>query len=421
MINEWESMCRKYSIKTVGFTSYQSFRSCREQQPKHSLFTRDDTGTEPQFILTPLGQSLINEGIFIVFDEAQNLKNDSDQFRASSLLCRAVWDTPSAFAMLSGSLFDKEKHTLQLLRILGFIKNIKDPELPRAEEIEPLVKVCETMDAEATDEVLSGTPLVEGLLEHLCFQLFTKVIKPAMVSSMPPPILQANKYMRNSYYNMDPESSEALSAGVKKLLAATNGNKDLGDLAMGAITMAMNQIEMAKVPIFIRVTKETLNNDPMAKVVVCLSYTNSIACVNSMLTEYRPMVLTGKTPENTRSNYIKLFQTNDDNRLIIMNLAISSGISLHDTQGNRPRHMFLSPTFKILDVHQAAGRVIRCGMLSDAYINVVYGKSARNETSILSSMVKKAEILKEIHDVQVEGGILFPSDYAKYIEPDPEE
>lgn len=420
MVEVWKGMCITYGVRSEGFYSYQSLRSIRGKQPKHGLLDRQDDNVMSSFTASGEANLLISRGILVILDEAQHLKNDSDQFRAATALCKAIKQSKSKslFAILSGSLFDKEYHTLQLLRLVGFIDEITNIEEPMIYEIKPFVNTCSNINAKATEEAINMYPLIGENIQKLVFELFTNVIKSEIVSSMKPPVLQGSRFMRNAYYDMSEEGSVSLSKGIKLLLAATSSSSDanIGELAMGAMVKAMKAIETAKTEIFVRIAGNILRANPLAKVIISVNYIDTITNVFNDLGDFRPSILIGQTPQKDRQRIVNNFQTNDECRLLLMNLALSEGISLHDTVGNRPRYMLLSPNFNIQDVHQAAGRVIRCGMVSDAHVDIVYGKAGRRETSILGAITRKASILKKIHDTQVDGGVLFPSDYEEYVE-----
>ena len=114
----------------------------------------------------------------------------------------------------------------------------------------------------------------------------------------------------------------------------------------------------------------------MCKVIIFVSYTNSLLRTCEGLKQFDPLKLYGETSIRQRANVIQAFQTDDMKRLIVSNIKVGgTGIDLHDTVGNRPRFTFIVPTYSISDVHQAGGRAYRQGTMSTSTIRLVHGKT----------------------------------------------
>ena len=96
-----------------------------------------------------------------------------------------------------------------------------------------------------------------------------------------------------------------------------------------------------------------------------------------------------------------------------MNTAVGGvGISLHDTVGNAPRFMLISPSHKLLEIIQAASRIYRDGTMSNAYVRVFYGKgNVGAEISILQALARKTTILKGVIDEHLNDLLLLPGEY----------
>ena len=114
---------------------------------------------------------------------------------------------------------------------------------------------------------------------------------------------------------------------------------------------------------------------------------------------------------------VREFQTNPKKRLIIAIVkVISVSISLHDTVGNAPRIMYLSPSYEVLQMYQTTGRIVRDGdsTKSDATIRFVYLQGGELETAIFNALARKSVILK---DTLIRSqDISFPGDYDTYVE-----
>ena len=82
VIPKWNSM--KSLAADVPFracVSYQSLRSTTFHQPKHKLLHRFEStalhrqGNTPEFTATDLYKSYVNEGLLLILDEVQNIKD----------------------------------------------------------------------------------------------------------------------------------------------------------------------------------------------------------------------------------------------------------------------------------------------------------------------------------------------------------
>jgi hypothetical protein len=130
------------------------------------------------------------------------------------------------------------------------------------------------------------------------------------------------------------------------------------------------------------------------------------------------LILNGEIPPKKRGIIVQAFNENPNQRVLIMNTAVGGvGISLHDTRGDSPRFMLISPSYKLLEVTQAAGRIYRDGTSSDAVVRMFYGDGiAQSETGILTAMANKTKILEGAIDNEGSDALILPGNYETEIE-----
>lgn len=432
VIDVWKNVCNTYDVPLYNCISYQSLRSIRGCQPTHGLLSRFDTQKDVEFVPTDTLKALVTNGILVVFDECQNIKNNSDQTKACSAICKLIIDIgyKARFALLSASPFDKEEHTINVCKLLGLITYQKMWQIHQTtKEIIPLgirelIELCQIYDAEKTQELLIETPVTKNNIKHLAFKLFSIIIMKRIGSSMPPPKIPFKKDCANGYYNIDKNTLGQINKGVNNLANAVSYNDETGTIDrtgekyLSAVTKALTEIELAKVPIFIRLAKEQLLSNPKCKVIICMNYLDSIKRVFKALQEFEPMMLIGDVKQKDRGVIVNSFQDRLSlNRLLICNTSVAGiGISLHDTVGDAPRFMFISPNYSIINLHQATGRIYRVGTLSDATVRFVFGNGANRETKILDALARKKVVLHELVDRDDDEPILLPGEYPSYIE-----
>jgi hypothetical protein len=433
--SRWNQM-REYGIPIYDVVSYQSLRSTKGHQPKHGLLERydnikDDGGEDLNFKVTPLFEHLTKEGLLLVFDEAQNVKNKSVQAEACKTLASYILSQTerSRFMFLSGSPIDKEEHAINIMQLMGFIRSnrlfvyYKESDRLQLRGAQELVDYCNSVNRELTTEVIKATPFSHKNVRHVCYLLFQKVLKPNITSAMPPPSTNSQIDCKNGYYLMtDPDSTDLMSAIAELDNVArynpSHGTVNLEGENLGAITSALMAIERPKVSIFVRKTIEELQQNPNCKVGIFVNYKITLQLIAELLVDYNPLILQGNVPKKKREPIIEKFQAPDTKyRVLISNLKVAStGIDLDDKVGTFPRICYASPNYLISDLHQLTRRFLRMDTKSLAKIRFVYGSGGHRETSILNALARKSTVLKETLESQMDHGILFPGEYPEEIE-----
>jgi len=439
MVGVWRRTAAEYGVEVIDIISYQSLRSQRGHQPKHGYLHRHDNVTEGgthQVHFSPSQGylNLVEQGVMVICDEIQNIKNNSAQYKACNALIRPIVSAGghSRFGLLSGTPFDKEEHAVNLLKLIGYIRShrlytyVRETGELVLEGMQELIDACRFINREETNRVLAGIPLVKGKMNHLCYTLYIRVVKANISGAMPAPTTIRGRFdVKNGFYNMTAERAEQLRDAINELANAVGYNERTGaaDIRaenIGSVTKALVRIENAKIEDFARVATQILMDDGHNKVIICVNYTSTIEEIKNLLVFYDPLILNGKIPAKRRGMIINQFNENPTKRLLIMNTAVGGvGISLHDTKGDAPRFMLMSPSYKLLDVTQAAGRIYRDGTLSDAIVRMFYGKGAAGrETGILTAMARKTQVLKGTLENVVTKGLILPGDYPNQEEAD---
>ena len=449
MENVWRTITTTYGIPVIDIISYASLRSKTGYQPRHGYLYRYDNITEEgrrttSFVPTQKYIQLIDEGILLVFDEIQNIKNKSGQYKAASAMIHQiiVRGGRSRFGLLSGTPFDDETHAINLLRLIGYIRsprlyqnNYLGTTVP--EGLQELITACRTINRHETDLILNETPINRENVTKLAYILYTRVVKPNISGSMPPPDIHGLFNIKNGFFNINPKSAEELREGLIQLAKALKLNRirnalEAGNINMqaineeiteqpldlGSVTLALVKIENAKIYDMARVAEYILSNFQGSKVIVSLNYTSSIKSLEILLHKYSPLLLYGNIKKQQRTDTINLFNTNPNYRVLIMNTAVGGvGVSLHDTIGNSPRYMLISPSYKLLDIIQAGGRIYRDGTMSDAVVRVFYGKGDfMAEDKILAALARKTLVLKGVIDEHLDDYLILPGEYPNEIE-----
>lgn len=442
-IEQWESLAKQYGVHVYIVLTYDSLRSTKGHQPSHGLLSRFDDTTKKdkvQFFPTELLKSILAYGVLIVFDEFHSIKNDSDRHKAASAITRQILLTGgnARFAALSASPFDKEEHAVHMVKFLGLIRYQKMFMTDQATKefrglgIEELIQVAKKYDAKTTELILLQFPPSKSMINKLTFKLFSEVILKNIGSTMPPPDIQFEKDVANGYYIMSEADITLLTTGIKTLSIATNyddANRtvDTKNIDLGGIQKSLMQIEESKIPTFTRLAKSVLEGNSKSKVIIYVNYKDTIEKLAINLQQFSPMTMQGKDSQKTRDQIRVAFNSSPYFRLLISNTIVGGqSINLHDTVGDAPRTVFISPSYSIIQLHQATGRVHRVGLKSKATIRFVFGKEASKEMHILDALARKKDVLRGVILTPLEeeeegydmpnGRILLPGEYPEFIE-----
>lgn len=408
--------------------SYESLRGMKPDRINHGLLERIDnttTGGIHQVIFKPTEYylSLVAKGLLIICDEIHMIKNNSGKYKACSALIHPILTGGlSRFGLLSGTPIDKQEQAINLLKLIGYIrsfklyyKNGKNIILEGAQE---LINACEKIDANTTAAVIENNPITttkthEKVIE-LCYELYIKVIKESISGAMPGiSNIEGELDIKNGYYHIDPRKIEQLQTAINEL------DRSVGFL--GTFATSLVKIEESKAFDMARVAEKILKADPQNKVIISLNYNNTIDEINYYLEEYNPLIFRGNLNTKQRDIVVDLFNNDPTRRLLLMNTTLALGRTFHDTTGDSPRFMLISPSYKLLDVIQASYRIYGDGLKTKATVRIFYGiVGGGSEAEILErkftanmkqSLNKKSQVLEQTLETDLQGDIKLPSHY----------
>ena len=345
VVSKWLSM-KKYGLKILDVLSYEGLRSIKNHDPKHGLLKRFDEGSRTYFEATDKLKNLAKEGMLVVLDEAQRIKNKNAQWYGCKTIAEAILTSGglSRFILLSGTPIDKEKQALHLMEMLGYIRSEKlytydgFYKVLKLQGAQELVEFCYRIDVDKTNKVLEQESFNRDNVEHICYKLFQDVIKTSITSSMPPPNINGVYIdIKNAEYRVnDFSDNEVLRKAVtavndtfmkfqhatrfnnkeeknveaynQKLLELKEKKKQDIQAKIESIIYNLRIIENAKMRLFVELAKKRLSENPHNKVALFVNYTSSIKGILKDLDEYKPLVLDGSVDKEKRQPIIDKFQ-----------------------------------------------------------------------------------------------------------------
>ena len=161
------------------------------------------------------------------------------------------------------------------------------------------------------------------------------------------------------------------------------------------ILRARQGSELYKVPDIVEMTLDAMEEG--FSVVVFMNFKESLHETAALLDcNY----IDGSVKQEDRDEYIRRFQADEDNCLVVNAATGGTGISLHDKHGNRPRLSLISPSFNAKEFAQVIGRIHRNGAKSDALQRVMLA-SGSVEEKVMQIIADKLRAMDSIHQLNI--------------------
>ena len=456
---KWKMMHSTYNIPIRQILGYQALRSVKFKQPKHGLLHRRDFATGPtlvEFTPTSAFLKMVQEGLLLIFDEVQNIKNISSQFLAAKALihaitlrqgnllqsCRFPHRGPSSAAapfvshalMLSASPIDKVEQAIHVFRAVGVMtedriaqQNIHTGVL----DWRGLAEIQQFCFA------LHNTPVLRNRFDNLqdiAYRMFQTSFKQYVSSAMPPPNSTKELLKRNAFYNIDKEGAEIVKRGLSSLQTAAQWDgtqihfvPDATAAQMASVTRSLQIIETGKIQLFARVAQDALSAHARRKVVIAVNFSATVADLQALLKHHNPLLLTGASTEKQRGDILRQFQTpSTEHRLLICNQSVAStGIDLDDKDGRFPRLALVSPNYSTIMSYQLGHRFLRLDTKSDASVHFVFAKYEQRtkqesreiiEVGVLDALSRKSSVMRETAGLAPATSVVFPGEHPDWFE-----
>jgi hypothetical protein len=214
-----------------------------------------------------------------------------------------------------------------------------------------------------------------------------------------------------SAYNMDEVNTRKIQAVYewldRELERLWDHCEDYGDCILSVILAARQKIELLKVPLFCELIEDAF--DEGNSVVCFVNFTPTLEGISTKLNHRKDLkgligYIRGGQKDKDRENDIADFQA-DRKRIILANQAAGGiAIDLHDLNGNFPRTSFLSPTYSVIQLLQAMGRIHRHGGKTPCYQQFVYVAGTIEEQAAVR-VQSKSDNLSLLNDGDLSMGL----------------
>lgn len=437
VIPKWKMMQTKNpDVKFHLISSFQTLRSTKLHQPSHGLLYRREVANSNQaeFQATPKFLEYLNEGVLLIIDELQNIKNVSIQLFAIQALTRLIVTAPqstSKVLLLSASPIDKAAQAVEIFRGLGVLLRPLTQYNPATAcsmwtGLRDVHEFCSKIDMAATRD----TPpkhYWEHTYDNFVYRLFQHVLVQKCSSQMVEKKHCAKLIKANAYYIIDQEGEEIMKRGMHVLTTATlyhEGTVLWDAQRISSISRALQVIETGKLNMFVRIARHYLETTS-GKIVLAMNYSESLTDLRRDLAVFSPLSLEGSSSVTQRESVLQKFaEPSLVHRVLVCNQSVAStGIDLDDKDGRFPRLCLVSPNYSSITAFQLGHRFLRMDTKSDSIVHFVYAKRANSSVSdckdiielrVLDALGRKSSIMRETLGMEVE--VQFPGEHEEFIE-----
>jgi hypothetical protein len=442
----WTVEALKYGLNVVDIISFDKLRGQHGKDCSHVYFNRDKDG---KFTATDTLRKLLDSGILIVIDEISKLKNQSTGVKyAVHLLIKELilsfprTTTGSRALLLSAMPCDKPYHFTSLCQLLGLTTHERmydhnnDSKVYTLLGYKDVVGWCHHINPAKTDQVLSLHNTVNRKsIPIIIMELYDKIIRDTVSSCMPSDFIPPS-CIKNGFYALSPEDVKILQNCKYKLIAQTSrisnsddetsGVNDELDLMTGVVSILQNKgsnwsqvtqtlklLGKAKLRRTYMLAKDDLDMDPHRKVIIGVWYVDHIMWLAEAFKAYGVQVIYGDVHERDRDTIIEVFQQpNDFCRVLIINpTVVGMCVPLDDQYGNFPRTEIIFPDYRISEIVQTTGRVLRETTKSAERTKIImmYAHQFEEELRIITTSVNKSVHAKRA--IAGKSGLILPHDY----------
>jgi len=371
-------ICKHFKMKDslIGIINYEQLRTGKKDSPIASYVMNRKTHREKFTWKIP-------KDTLIIWDESQKLKNFKTQ---NSKTC--VEAIKQKFKMLFCSATNAT-NPLELRTVGTAIKLFSGPKqyyewLYEHGVFKGRFGLMFTEDKKIKEKVLKK--LNKDIFEHRGVRLTRDTIP-----GFPESDIIADCYDMDDIQAEEINSVHAtMEKELRKLHALIKRDKAS---ELTAVLRARQQIELIKVPLFIEIIEEGLENG--MSVAVFLNFTETIDAIARRLKT--SCIFDGKTKDDVRQKNVENFQNNNQ-RVILINIASGgAGLSLHDLEGNHPRLALISPNYSAVLMRQATGRVWRDDAKTKSIQKIVFVAKTVEE-KVCKNLQEKLKNLDLLND-----------------------
>lgn len=375
VISNWHAVSKSFGVIPLGIVNYETIKLGKFYDHKTNnridckfieVSQTNDDQTEFKWKLPRYS--------LLIFDEVHKCKNIKSQ--NGKLLLSSKNNNFQKILMLSATVSDKAEYFHIFGYMLGFYKNIKQGN----NWIKGMLLEDKTY--------IGSLEKLSAINRQIYPNKGSRIRIKELGSKFP-----SNQITAESYYIEENKRNVINQAfkTINDLQIKSNLSDNSNGQILTEIVKARMLIEEAKIN-----TIEELANDYLENgysVVIFVNFNKTIDSLSEKLNT--KCIVRGDVSQEQRMKNINDFQENKKD-IIILNNAITNGISLHDQYG-KPRVSLISPSFNTTDFIQVLGRIARAGAKTPALQRIIYCANTCEEV-ICQRLRENLKFLSKLND-----------------------
>jgi superfamily II DNA or RNA helicase len=380
VMSNWRNVCKIFDVNPFFIVNYETLKFGKfydnKGKRKKCPYIIYDKNAENKYE-TYIWNLPKKENLIFIFDEVHKCTN-FDTFNGQLLLSTKKTDLP--IMILSATLADKPAKIKMFSYILNFIdKSIIEKQ-----------KLTFTQYMKVIDKWLERDTAPMIRIHNMLYPDRGTRMRIDSIPEFP------ETQIAPVSYNIDQKAEAEIEREYEAIAELLDELKDkkAKDKAniLVKVLRAHQKIELLKIPLFIELTKDFVNEGK--SVVIFVNFTQTLKTLAKMLDTN--CLLYGEQTAVEREANLSDFQDNIE-KIIICNIKIGVGISLHDIHGGHPRISLISPTYNSIELIQALGRVHRAGAKTKSLQRIVYIANTVEE-QIAEKLEKKIKNINNLNN-----------------------
>lgn len=380
----WKRVCKIFDVKPFFIVNYETLKSSkyynangnRVKCPYIEFYQKDKArkiDEHYKWIDLP-------DDVIFIYDEVHKCSNIRT-FNGLLLLASKEYNKCGVI-ILSATIADNAEKFKIFFYILNFI------EKSQAEQLKLTFKSY----INVVDNWISRAPKPMLRIHSMLFpDRATRMSIDVLGDLFPQTQITATPYSMGKHVEEKiQEQYEILNESLTELKDKTK--KDKGNI-LTRVLRAHQKIELLKIPTFVEITQEFLEQG--FSVVIFVNFTKTLENLADLLKT--DCIIYGEQSDTDRQYNIDSFQA-DTKFVIICNIKAGGvGISLHDVNGKRKRVSLISPCWSPIDLTQALGRIHRAGGKSKSLQRIIYCANSVEE-KIADKLQRRLKDLSNINN-----------------------
>lgn len=384
VVSSWKYVCNIFHVKPLVVINYESAKNGIIVNEKPLLsYIRDESVNSKGSRVLEYNWHIDKNNVIFIFDEVHKCSNMSS---LNGKLLLSAKQQDKHMLLLSATIADHPEKFRLFFYVLNFLEptDVKKKNITFSQYMSTIYKWV----------MRDSKPM--NRIHNMLYPERASGMKISFIGHLFP-----ETQIITQPYNITEDREKDIQKEYKSVYMEMKniGNKEKSDniSILVKVTRAHQKIELLKVPLFVELTNDYIENG--FSVVIFVNYTQTLETLAKLL--YTSSVIHGGQSENDRLNIINTFMTNKS-RIIICNIKSGgTGISLDDQYGGFPRVSLISPTWNSVDLIQVLGRIHRAGTKSKSLQRILYIANTIEE-NIADKLKQKLNNINQINNGDVD-------------------